>query len=103
MGLSRCVWQGQECDVDESFKTTLTDLGVCYTFNNYHNGESLTVTEAGELSYTENHCMNLAGADLEFTIGGVPTLQRGRQHTILPNYHVHLHKIGEIFGSKGQQ
>ena len=50
----RCTWQGKKCDVDISFDTTLTDLGVCYTFNNNINdgsnggGKSLTVTESGK-------------------------------------------------------
>ena len=50
----RCMWQGKQCDVDVSFDTTLTDLDVCYTFNNNINdgskwgGKSLTVTESGQ-------------------------------------------------------
>ena len=52
----RCTWLGRQCDVDVSFETILTDLGVCYTFNNNNNNNnsdltSLTVTESGQINY----------------------------------------------------
>ena len=29
----RCWWNGAPCDVEKNFKTTITRLGYCYTFN----------------------------------------------------------------------
>ena len=28
-----CTWHGNPCDIENDFVLTLTDLGVCYTFN----------------------------------------------------------------------
>ena len=41
----RCTWNGRPCNINQDFKTTITDLGVCYTFN-YHR-PSLIVREPG--------------------------------------------------------
>ena len=42
----RCKWHGKTCNITKDFKTTLTDLGVCYTFNYDH--PPLSVKEPGE-------------------------------------------------------
>ena len=41
----RCTWHGNPCDKETDFVTTLTDLGVCYTFNMKE--PALEVTEPG--------------------------------------------------------
>ena len=43
---SRCKWNGKTCNITKDFKTTLTDLGVCYTFNYDH--PPLSVKEPGD-------------------------------------------------------
>ena len=43
----RCTWQGNSCDTENYFNVTVTDLGVCYTFNG--DLPTLTVTEPGIL------------------------------------------------------
>ena len=44
-GIYRCTWSGEECDASD-FEATLTDLGVCYTFNS--RTPAATVNESGE-------------------------------------------------------
>ena len=45
---NRCEWQDGKCDVSGAFRTNLTDLGVCFTFN--HKEPFLTVNESGKLA-----------------------------------------------------
>ena len=47
--LNRCEWQDGKCDVSGAFRTDLTDLGVCFTFN--HKEPFLTVNESGKKDY----------------------------------------------------
>ena len=47
----RCTWQGGECNISADFPTILTDLGVCYTFNNNDDEKLLNVSEAGERQF----------------------------------------------------
>ena len=44
-----CTWQGKPCNISEDFVTTLTDLGVCYTFNSGLKKAQITVTESGTI------------------------------------------------------
>ena len=57
MFIYRCTWQGVDCNITTDFRTVLTDLGVCYTFNNKQTNmiKSLTVTEAGENVVTSRY------------------------------------------------
>ncbi len=43
----RCQWKGVPCNISADFKTTFTNLGVCYTFN--ADSPPLSVTEPGQL------------------------------------------------------
>ena len=43
----RCKWNDKTCNIIKDFKTTLTDLGVCYTFNYDH--PPLSVKEPGDI------------------------------------------------------
>jgi hypothetical protein len=44
----RCTWQGQLCDIESNFTTTMTDFGICYTFNgNTDPSRMLNVTKPG--------------------------------------------------------
>ena len=45
----RCQWHGRNCNITKDFKTTLTDLGVCYTFN--YDYPPLSVKEPGDKSF----------------------------------------------------
>ena len=46
----RCEYGGQECGA-ENFTTTITNFGVCFTFNSANNNESLYVESAGGEQY----------------------------------------------------
>ena len=43
-----CKWLGKSCNTEKDFVTTLTDLGVCYTFNSME--PALTLSEPGKQS-----------------------------------------------------
>ncbi len=45
--VSSCTWHGNPCDKETDFVVTITDLGVCYTFNMKE--PALEVTEPGSL------------------------------------------------------
>ena len=49
----RCSWNGESCNVDLGFRTILTDLGVCYTFNNEER-QPLMATENGQTTNVNN-------------------------------------------------
>ena len=52
LALCRCVWQGEPC-LPENFTTTLTDYGLCQTFNYISNeGVKLFVNESGKTFYS---------------------------------------------------
>ena len=44
--ISRCMFNGERCGPD-NFTITLTNHGVCFTFNSIENEEALTVTSPG--------------------------------------------------------
>ena len=46
--VSRCTWQNNPCNLGGDFNTTVTDLGVCYTFNGMK--PALSVSEPGQSS-----------------------------------------------------
>ena len=45
--LCSCSWKGEPCNINRDFVTTLTDTGVCYTFNSGENADPLLVMESG--------------------------------------------------------
>ena len=45
--VSSCTYKGEACNITRDFVTTMTDLGVCYTFNSGKIVEPLEVTESG--------------------------------------------------------
>ena len=45
--ISSCTYKGEACNISRDFVTTMTDLGVCYTFNSGKTVEPLEVTESG--------------------------------------------------------
>ena len=47
----RCEFGGQKCGA-ENFTTTITNFGVCFTFNSAVNNESLSVDIAGRRTFT---------------------------------------------------
>ncbi len=50
---SRCEWKGEACSMND-FKTSVTDFGICYTFNADYPG--LTVNKTGNKASSWNHC-----------------------------------------------
>lgn len=42
--IDSCKWKGDTCNISADFHTTMTDFGVCYTFNAH---ENLTLSHTG--------------------------------------------------------
>ena len=47
-----CIWDRKECQADD-FSTSVTDHGVCYTFNSGQNGLVRMASQTGELIHTQ--------------------------------------------------
>ena len=45
--MNSCTWRKQPCDLSVDFVRTMTDMGVCYTFNSGRRGSPLNVTDSG--------------------------------------------------------
>ena len=50
--LPRCTWKGQVCDLNKNFRTVMTDIGRCYTFNDNKDKNTLIATEPGKFQQT---------------------------------------------------
>ena len=62
--LFSCIWNQKPCDLDHDFVTTITDVGVCYTFNSGINQSARVVTEHGKttsMKYGDNKMKNGGG------------------------------------------
>ena len=42
-----CTWNGKPCDYSSDISQTLTEFGVCYTFNSGNNSIARTVNKSG--------------------------------------------------------
>lgn len=96
--LYRCLWKGQPCGA-LNFTSTLTDMGVCYTFNSGKKGEILKVDGSGSnfglkltMSVEQEDYFGYdsfsAGLRIRIHDQGEPPLVRNLGIAVMPGSHV---------------
>ena len=81
----RCRWDGQPCD-ETNFTTTLTDHGLCYTFNSGKLMPAFIISQTG-MEQNEHHVPNkikvMRGFEIRKTLSGVFDVRRWNGHTVI--------------------